>query len=346
MDNIKESIRVLIVDDSHFRREAFTTVLNLDPEIEVIDTASNGKEALQKTKEFRPDVITMDIQMPIMNGFDAIDQIMKCCPCPIIVTSGIDVAVVVKALSMGAMDFVAINQDLDAVAHELIEKIKIAATVNAIRRIELKPQKNKPKYQLTQDLKIVVIGVSTGGPAALTQLFSHIPEDMHCGFLVIQHISKGFVQGLVEHLTNETGFDCNVAKPGDIIQKNKILFAPDGSHLKISYNNSIKLVTEPSSIYMPSIDITMESVAQAFHKNAIGIILTGMGSDGTQGITAIKNAGGITIAQSESSSVVYGMNKMAIQSGSIDHVAELNAIPTLLKELCRKPKTHAQTVKC
>ncbi len=330
MSNIEQHshpsvIRVLVVDDSPFRRQTLQSVLDSVSDIEVIGTAANGQEAIDKTLSLHPDVITMDVQMPIMNGFEAIDHIMRRDPKPIIVISGIDVNTIVKALSMGAMDFVSIQQDFTAVMEDLIDKIRIAARVQPIRRMDIAAPLHPVLDSLHQDIKVIAIGVSTGGPAALTQLFQILPPYLPIAMVVVQHISTGFIHSFVDHLHSCSSYDISVAQPGRPLEKGTVLFAPDDQHLRFDRNRRVELIGEPDTRghHLTSIDMMMTSVAQVFDDKVIGVLMTGMGQDGVKGMTAIKEAGGVTIAQNEQTSTVYGMNRVAIERGVVDYVLPL-----------------------
>ncbi len=202
---VNGKIRVLIVDDSALMREALKNILESDAAVEVIGMAKDGREGFEKTLALKPDVITMDLKMPVMTGVEAIEKIMEEMPVPIIVVSSMEINVIVKALSIGAMDFVAVTSDIETISKELIDKVKIASRVKAIRRIKIKPynkiSKDAPHKAVS---KVVVIGVSTGGPQALQEVLSGLPIDFHGGILIVQHMSKGFIEGLAEWLHSIT----------------------------------------------------------------------------------------------------------------------------------------------
>lgn len=324
------TIRVLIVDDSSLMREALKSILEKDPSIEVVGMAKDGKEGVEKALTLKPQVITMDLKMPIMSGMEAIESIMEEYPIPIIVVSSIDTNVIVKALSIGAMDFVPVTADIDTIAQELIEKIKIASHVRPLRRMKMKPCVVKaPRVSGKTELtKIVAIGVSTGGPQALQEVLSKMPPTLGAGILVVQHISAGFIEGLAEWLNIASCLHVKVAKAGDVLKNGVVMLAPDNYNMCIDKNGVISLSEniDKTLRHVPSIDIMMKSIASSFGEDAIGIIMTGMGSDGAEGMKAIKKSGGRTIAQDEQSSVVFGMNKIAIDSGCIERIAPLNKI--------------------
>lgn len=323
-----DKIKVMIVDDSPFIREALKSILTQDEEIEVVGVARNGKEAVEAARRLRPNVITMDIKMPVMDGLDAIEQIMEEIPIPIIVVSSMSVDVVVKALDIGALDFVSISQGIDEMAKDVISKVKIASKIKTLRRLRIKPFTTASHYEKTRSIKVVAIGVSTGGPQALQVVLSGLAADLEAGILVVQHMSKGFIEGLAEWLRLNCHLSIKVAKPGDILRKGLVLLAPDGGHLTIDAVGKVSITEESAgpAVHVPSIDVMMKSVAASFRDNAVGVIMTGMGHDGVEGIKAIRNAGGRTIAQDEASSVIFGMNRLAIESGSVERVVALDRI--------------------
>ncbi|HNV87170.1 MAG TPA: chemotaxis-specific protein-glutamate methyltransferase CheB [Candidatus Omnitrophota bacterium] len=319
-------IKVLIVDDSPFIREALKSILEQDPDIKVVGLAKNGREALEAIRDSKPNVVTMDIKMPVMDGFDAIEAIMTEQPVPVIVVSTSEVDTVVRALNIGAMDFVSIRQGIDEIARELVYKIKIASKVKALKRLRIKPLEKAYRTETSSAMKIIAIGVSTGGPQALQIVLSKLPQDLGAGILIVQHMSKGFIEGMAEWLRAHSRLAIRVAREGDVLKPGMVLFAPDGCHMLINYQGKIILQAdqESASVHIPSIDVTMKAVAEAYREHAIGVIMTGMGHDGVEGIRAIKKAGGKTISQDEHSSVIFGMNKLAIEAGSVDQVASLD----------------------
>lgn len=324
-------IRVLIVDDSAIMREALKSILEQDPNIEVVGLAKNGKEGVEKALALKPNVITMDLNMPIMSGFEATEKIMEELPVPIIVASSIDTSAIVKALSIGAMDFVAVGEGIETIAAELISKIKMASGIKPLRRMHIKPCVVKapvPRAVRGEPSKVVAIGVSTGGPQALKVVFAKLPPDFPAGILVVQHMSKGFIEGLAEWLNGTSCLHVSVAKAGDILKRGMILLAPNDFDMCI--NNDGKIIlrenTNKTIINVPSIDVMMKSAADSYEKDCVGVIMTGMCHDGVEGMRAIKKAGGMTIAQDEASSVVFGMNKAAINASCIDRVVPLDRI--------------------
>lgn len=336
---MSEKIRVLIVDDSPLVREAIRSILSSDPGIEVVGLARDGREGVEKTLSLRPDVITMDLKMPLMNGSEAIQEIMENLPTPIIAVSSLDVKTIVSALSIGAMDFVAITDNIEEMSKDLIDKVRIASRVKPMRHIRIKkiPVIGIKKVPKREASKVVVIGVSTGGPQALQVLLSHLPHDLGAGVLVVQHIARGFVRGLAEWLAGNSHLDIRVAQAGDILKNSSAFFAPDERNMTIDEDGRILLSEDIAKryIYVPSIDATMKSAAEAFGERSMGVIMTGMARDGVDGICAIKKAGGITLAQDRDSSAIFGMNKIAIDSGCVDKVVALDSMADAIVDMVK-----------
>lgn len=323
-----EKIRVLIVDDSALVRDALKSILESDNSIEVVDTAKNGMEGVEKSFRLKPDVITMDLKMPMMDGLEAVERIMEENPIPIVVVSSMDMKVIIQALTIGAMDFVPVTGDMNSIAADLINKVKIASRVKPIRRFKIRAQAPVRIFKRPDNLNVVAIGVSTGGPQALQALLSHIPANFPGAILVVQHMSKGFIDGLVEWLKYTTKPEIKVAEEGDKIKDSAIFIAPDDFHMKAGDDGRIHLVqnTDKTITHVPSIDVMMRSVAEVYGNNALGLIMTGMGKDGVEGMKAIKKFGGQTIAQDEKSSTIFGMNKIAIECQCVDRIVPLEQI--------------------
>jgi two-component system chemotaxis response regulator CheB len=334
---MSEKIRVLVVDDSTLAREAIKAILADDPSIEVIGEAKDGSEGVKKAYALKPDVITMDLKMPVMTGIEAIEEIMENTPIPIIVVSSMDRKVIVAALSIGAMDFVPLKDNINEMAVDLIEKIKIAVKVRPLRRIKIRPavKKEVPRVAKSSATKIIALGISTGGPQALEVLLSRLPVNFNAGIVIVQHISSGFVEGLVDWLKISSKLDIRVAKSGDTVKSGVVLFAPDNYNMLISEDGRVILKEDlsKSMLHVPSIDELMKSVAKNYKYRAVGLLMTGMGSDGVEGMRLIKSSGGITLAQDEKTSVIFGMNKLAIDRGYVDKIVTLEKIADELVEL-------------
>jgi len=329
-----KKIRVLIVDDSVLMREAIKSILESVDLFEVVGIARDGQEAVQKASMLKPDVITMDLKMPLLSGLDAIEQIMETNPIPIIVVSSMDKEVVIKTLATGAMDFISVTQDINELSEELIEKVKIASRVRPLKRMKFECPKVKKEASHKSACQVIGIGVSTGGPQALQQILMHMPSNFPAGIIVVQHISSGFIDGLAEWLNSCSHLQVKVAVSGDVLKSGIVLLAPDNYNTAIDEDFRVILKEDSSKklTHVPSADVMLKSIADSFKQNSVGVLLTGMGRDGVEGMQAIKKAGGTTIAQDEKTSVIFGMNKVAIETGCIDRVVGLDKIP---EELCQ-----------
>ncbi len=360
-------IRVLVVDDSSLAREMVSDILTSDPEIVVVGEASNGIAALSKAISLNPDIITMDIEMPLLNGLEAIPKIMENRPIPILVITSLSgVRTAFDAVSKGALDvFEKSNIDQDD-GTRLIKKIKMLASVDvaahqlAIGRKSntLTPQKNlnlrvsnieqdsilEKRIILSKELdfkksciskrKIVAIASSTGGPQALSVILSKLPITFSAPIVIAQHVAAGFTEGMAQWLNSCTPLTVVSAKNGDRIDAGKVYINPSESVMQISPQGAILLSeVKEEQLYHPSCDHLLRSVANSFGKQAVGIILSGMGDDGVSGIRAIRSAGGVTIAQDEKSSVVFGMNGLAVHQGAVEQVLPLSMISGYLANL-------------
>lgn len=333
-----EKIRVLIVDDSSLAREALKNILGKSPDIEVVGEARDGEEAIEKTKCLKPSVVTMDITMPRMDGLQAMEIIMEENPVPIVIVSSLDPKVITRALTMGAIDFVAITRDIREIEDELIEKIKIASRVRVIRRMKIREITRKPDMRKGNTEVVVAIGVSTGGPQALQVIFSKMPANFPGTILVVQHIASGFIDGLVEWLGLSSPLHMQVAKEGDSLKTGSVYFAPDNFHLVVGEGHRLHLKENITAklIHVPSIDVLMRSVAEQYGSEAMGVIMTGMGSDGVEGIHAIQLAGGRTVAQNKETSAIFGMNMLAIEKGFVHRVCSLETIADQIVEFSHR----------
>lgn len=339
-------IRALIVDDSSFMRKAIRYILESDGSIEVVDTASNGKEAIEKIKLLHPDVVLLDIEMPIMDGLSALAHIMAKCPTPVLMLSGLadrDATLAIKSLEYGAVDFIpkpsgVISYDIDKAGNEIISKVKVAASVH-VHKIDRHLQEKTfmlraPALAIRKE--IVVIGASTGGPRAISKVLSGLPREISASIIVVQHMDPHFVPSFVERLRWESLLNISLAQNREKILPGRVYVAPGGNHMGIEVDGETKRFGFSSQVFKhtgpPSIDYAMESAADVYGEDVIGVLLTGMGMDGARGMKAIKDAGGYTIAQDESTSVVFGMPKVAIETGCIDKVVSLpNIAQAILK---------------
>lgn len=316
-------------------------LLHSDPQISVIGTARDGEEALSKIATLHPDVVTLDIMMPRMNGLTAVRKIMETNPLPVVMISALvqrEAQLTLKALEFGAVDYVPkpsgpISLNMNAVKDELISKVKTAASAK-IRRDKPKTVKTVAPSTAKSTDKVISIAASTGGPAAVTYVLKHIPENTP-PILVVQHMQKGMTKLFAEGLNQECKINVKEAEEGDVIQEGLALIAPGGFHMLVTKNGKIKLSTSPPVNYVrPSADVMMKSVAKTYASKTIGVILTGMGTDGAKGIEAIKRKGGVTIAQDKKTCVVFGMPDAAIKTGCVDFVTPLEYIPKEIMNAC------------
>ncbi len=327
MDKAKK-ISVLIVSASTIVRETLTGILSRAAVVKDLTYAKDGAGCISKVNSTKFDVIVLDIPLPNVGGLEVIKQVMSENPTPIVIFSNVSTDVVLMGLESGAMDFVSVGQDHEKIEAELIEKIKIASKVKPIRRMRLQTRSRVLQNTVQDGTKVVAMGVSTGGPQALEVVFSKLPSNFNAAIVVVQHISEGFIEGLVNWLRYSSLLDIKVAKSGEKVKKSSVLFAPDNFHMIIDEEGRVHLSRkELSKFHIPSIDVMMDSVAKSFMRNSIGVIMTGMGSDGVKGIQSIKNSGGVTIAQNEKSSVIFGMNKCAIDTGCVDKIIPVDKIP-------------------
>jgi len=338
-------IRVLIVDDSAFMRRVIKQMLETDPEIQAVGTARDGQEGVEMALSLTPDVITMDVEMPRMNGLEATEIIMEKLPTPIIVVSSLThegAKATFDALDKGAADYISKNLttsafDMMKIQDDLIAKVKaIGRKKNrllGIRRFKkpTPPLAISKKGFATQNISFVAIGASTGGPRAVQEVLSHLPGDLTTPMLVAVHMPKAFTGAFAERLNALTELPVKEAEEGERISPGRVLLAPGGAQTRVIRRGLTDYCIEISdfphdSIYKPSIDISMKSVAEAYPGRSMGVILTGMGYDGRDGMRKIKEKGGKTIAQSEETCTVYGMPRAVVDAGLADKVVPLDRI--------------------
>jgi len=342
-------IRVLIVDDSPVVREFLVLVLGSNPGIEVVGTASTGEEAIKATVRLRPDVVTMDINMPLMDGFEATRRIMETCPTPIVIVSGAgsarETASAFKAVEAGALTVVARppgigHPDHEASVNELITTVKLMSEVKVVKRWTEHRKATgatapKPLDEDRHgDVKIVAIGTSTGGPQALLAILSGLPVDFPIPLLIVQHMTPGFMEGFIEWLSHFSKLPLHLAKNGDYLHPGHAYIAPDGFHMTVNKNNSIVLNGgAPREGLRPSVSALFESVANAYGGNSVDVLLTGMGRDGAKEMKTLRDLGAVTIAQDEQSSIVFGMAGEAVKLDAATHVFPLNSIAPALTRI-------------
>ncbi|HUK87413.1 MAG TPA: chemotaxis response regulator protein-glutamate methylesterase [Terriglobales bacterium] len=364
MNGTGKRIRVLIADDSAFMRKVLQSILLADPQLEVIGEARDGREAVSLAESLKPDVITMDINMPHMDGLQATEVIMSSHPRPIVIVSsesreGADTTL--KALELGAIDFVAkpssgVDLDMNSVRDELLRKLKMAAKVRVVRTA-VRPKTSQgfaaapapapppaaasvpaaprpaPAAPAPQPGKtngrfpIVVIAASTGGPATLMRFIPLFPKDFPGAVLLVQHMPASFTAQFSQQLGEIAAIRVKEAEPGEIVQPSQLYVCPGSHHLRLSPTGRITLDDGPRiSGYRPCADVTLETVAAFAGPMTIGVVLTGMGNDSARGVQAVKGAGGHVIAQDEATCVIFGMPSEAIRTGCVDQVLGIDAI--------------------
>lgn len=332
----KKPVKVLIVDDCPIVREFMIGLLAEESGIQVVGEAANGEEGVKQAFRLRPDLIIMDIEMPVMNGLEAIEAIMQDNPTPImVVTSYKDAHLAYEAVSRGALEVVEKPSLDSACCLQFVHKIRLLAGVIVIRHINWSKQVRKratvAEKPLLRRSKAVAIASSLGGAKVLETILSQLPADFPVPIVVAQHISEGFAEALADWLNHKTPLDVRVASQAEPLTPGRVLIAPPEHNVQVDLSGNIALSPYlPGSIYHPSCDVLLSSVAQVYREGAVGIILTGMGQDGVTGMQAIKAVGGTTIAQNEQSSIVYNMPRLVVERGFADFVAAADDISAIL----------------
>ena len=366
MNVTQRKIRVLVTDDSALMRKLISEMLKADAEIEVVATAMDGLLALKKIEQFQPDIVTLDLIMPNMDGLTALQHIISRFGLPVIIVSSLSkpgAEITIKALALGAIDFVTKPQNffpeqIVNVASELISKIKsivnhrphirgigllnIEEEEKAIEKVIEKTNwanlsKTIPKGESSiEETKLICIGISTGGPEALSFMLPKLPAKLAATLLIVQHMPEGFTLQLAQRLDKYCEMQVKEAANGDILLSGRILIAPGGRHMYVKKRPlaATVVVTEGPTVsgHCPSVDVLFSSAAAEYGSNAIGLIMTGMGEDGVAGLGQIKQARGLTLAQDEASSVVFGMPRVAPARGYVNEMLSLEQIPNYLIE--------------
>lgn len=346
-------INVLVVDDSAFMRKAMTKMLESDPAIRVIGTARDGEEGVRLVKVLKPDVVTLDVEMPRMGGLEALKEIMTHTPTPVIMVSSLTekgAQVTLDALDLGAVDFMAKRiassaMDIVRIEQNLVAKVKSFAGV-ALAPLSATAKLPEGAFQTLsmprayipgaarrsiQKTAVIAIGASTGGPKSLQELLPQFPAGLPVAILVVQHMPKAFTGPFAERLDGCCPMKVKEAQNGDVVRPGEILIAPGGIHMEVRKDKpmevTIRLTPNPQGLlYKPSVDVMMNSVAKVYPGRAVAVMMTGMGSDGMKGMTAIKEKHGRTIAQDEATCVVYGMPKAVVDANVVDKVVPLQCI--------------------
>jgi two-component system chemotaxis response regulator CheB len=375
VSNTAKKFRVLVVDDSAFMRKVLESIFNADEQLQVVGHAKDGREAIALSESLKPDVITMDLNMPHVDGLEATAHIMTSSPRPIVVVSSESkegAASTLRALELGAIEFVAkpsggIDLDMQSVKDELLRKVRMAAKVRVVRTAARladtlqaastarrtpspAPAAPKPAAVTGADLRfpVVVLAASTGGPATVMRMAPGFTRDFPAAVILVQHMPATFTTQYALQLAEFTGIRVKEAEDSEPIQAGTLYICPGGQHLRVSPTGRIQLDAATGRIdgYLPNIDATMESVAQFAGAMSIGVVLTGMGSDGARGARAIKSASGLVLAQDEATSVIFGMPAEAIKAGVVDQVLGIDEIYSAIEKrvlgLCRALPVGAQ----
>jgi len=346
---MSDRIRVLVVDDSALMRKLIPQILASDDSIDVVGTAMDGTFGLKKIEELKPQVVTLDLEMPEMNGLDTLKAIMRTHKLPVIVVSSHSTAgasTTLKALALGAFDFVAKPKDVSAhmpaIASELIGKIKAAAQSKGVR---IQPPDTSGQKIVKQRpiagrvaSRVIAIGVSTGGPNALQFVLSQLPADFPGTIVVVQHMPVGFTDMFARRLDECCAIQVKEAVSGDLLQAGRALICPGDRHIKVKKLplGEVAILLDESRVngHRPSVDVLFRSLAEEFGSRAIAVLMIGMGEDGASGMGTVRAAGGVTIAQSEDSCVVFGMPKAAIERGFATRVVGLETLASTLQSQC------------
>jgi two-component system chemotaxis response regulator CheB len=347
-------INVIVVDDSAFMRKSISIMLESDEGIKVIATARDGEEGYNLTKKLHPDLVTMDIEMPKMDGLTSLQKIMKDCPVPVIMVSSLTTEgaeSTIKAFEYGAVDFIPkelsyINVNIIKIKEELIRKVKEIVRQNSVReRLKrLRKLKEPSKHDYTASsakflskigYKAVALGISTGGPLSLQKVIPQLSKKINCPVFIVQHMPPKFTKSLADRLNSMSELEVKEAENKESVRDGVVYIAPGGLHMTVDRNNLgtffVSVSQEPSStLHRPSVDVMINSVVDGYGKNTLGVIMTGMGKDGLEGIRKLKQLGGYCLAQDEESSVVYGMPKAVTEAGLADVIAPLDKFSEII----------------
>lgn len=353
-----KQIRILIIDDSAFMRKALSMMLESDPVIKVVGTANNGEDGIEKVKQLKPDLVTMDVEMPRMDGLTALRHIMNTNPVPVMMVSSITTdgaAATLEALDLGAVDFIPkqmsyVSLDIVKIREDLLAKIKNIvsrkhvlmarfrqqrefAKASADARVKGRPLPPKPMLPVRRkkhEIDLIAIGSSTGGPPALHTVISQLPPNLPVGIVVAQHMPPMFTKSLADRLNATSQLTVREAEDGETIEARQVLISPGGKHLSVKRYGGrarVSISSEPSdTLYKPCVDVMFHSVAAAYGQRTMAVVLTGMGSNGVDGARAIKTKGGVLLAQNEATCVVYGMPRAVIEARLADQVLSIDSV--------------------
>lgn len=345
------AVKILVVDDSVFAQQVLTDLLNDDSDLEVVGVAHDGVEALEKIESLHPDVITLDIEMPKMNGLECLARIMETNPLPVIMVSFLMVSgakQTIEALELGAIDFVTKpSKDTFTLVHiqkELIQKVKLAASikVSKFKKVAAKKKALSEFLKPPKNIELLTIGSSTGGPRALRDLLGMFPANFPLGTVIAQHMPKGFTKVFANHLNDVCDIEVSEAKNGDLVKPGRILIAPSGKQITIHRTSGNDLTVEigdqPDLIYKPSVNHFLKSVAEVCGGRVLSVILTGMGSDGAISMQELRKLGARTIVEAEESCVVFGMPRAAMELGGAEYVESLPQIYPRIVEIIKEAR--------
>ena len=353
-------IKVLIVDDSPVVREFLTQIFSSDPEIMVAGTVGSGGEAIEAVRQKRPDVVTMDVQMPKMDGYEATRIIMETNPVPIVIVSGsvdpTEVTTTFRAMEAGALAVVSRpagmgHPDHEKTVKELLKTVKLMSEVRVVRRWSRSAPAAKPPLlpgktagQQAPDVSLVAIGASTGGPIAIQQILAALPRDFFPAVLVVQHMAKGFIAGFAEWLAQSSAIPVKIAVHGEPLHSGCVYVAPDGFDMGMGTDGRIALSKgDNNNGHCPSVSHLFRSIASTYGRSAVGVLLTGMGKDGAAELRLMREHGAATIAQDAESSIVYGMPGEAARLGAAEYILPLDRIQPLLVRLVKPGRGESRT---
>lgn len=350
-------IKAVVIDDSAFMRKSLSIILSSDPDIEIVGTARDGLEGFELVKNTKPDIVTLDIEMPRMDGLTALKKIMAECPTQVVMVSSLTTdgaEATIKALELGAVDFIPkemsfVSVNIVNIKEELIRKIKtlvkskaLTSRLQKIRTQGGKPGEELPKTKTTGSLpkfgyKAIALGISTGGPLSLQKVIPLLKQQNDVPIFIVQHMPPKFTKSLADRLNNMSPLTVKEAEDREEVQNGTVYIAPGGFHMKMSKNGNGKIYVNISenpgdTLHRPSVDVMLESVLDVYGKYTLGIIMTGMGKDGAEGIKHLKQLGGYCIAQDESTCVVYGMPKAIVDAGYADVIAPLEKISEIINK--------------